>query len=129
MKSKVILSALLVSLLFVMGSCTQSSVEVYSAEVSSLLQKNKNIFILDVRTADEFSQGHIKGAVNMDMHLPGMLDSINGLNKDSDYLVYCRTKNRSGIVVNSMIQHGFKTVYQMADGITGWDQNGLPVVK
>ncbi len=85
------------------------------------------MIILDVRTPAEFNQGHLKGAMNIDFHQAGYMDRINTMDKNARYLVYCRTKNRSGVVVSEMEKSGFKNIYQMTDGFTGWSMNGLPV--
>jgi rhodanese-related sulfurtransferase len=45
------------------------------------------------------------------------------------YIVYCRTKRRSKIAVDHMIQNGFKVVFQMTDGYIGWSQNNLAIEK
>jgi rhodanese-related sulfurtransferase len=119
MKLKILPVAISLFLLSSMALHSQSPVEVNSSEVSDMIKKDKNLVILDVRTAEEYAEGHIQGAINMDMHQPGMLDNINKLQKNATYIVYCRTKNRSGIVVNNMLQNGFKNMYQMMDGITG----------
>jgi rhodanese-related sulfurtransferase len=87
------------------------------------------LIVLDVRTTDEFASGHIKGAINIDIHQPDAKDQINKLDHNAKYIVYCRTKNRSGIVVTHMLQNGFKNIYQMMDGIVGWNQNNLPLSK
>jgi rhodanese-related sulfurtransferase len=123
---------LLAALLLMLGGCTANSQgikPINSTEVSELLQANKSLIILDVRTPEEYAQGHIKGAVNLDVHQPDAMDKIDKLDKNATYLVYCRTKNRSGVVANHMNDSGFKTVYQMMDGITGWNANLLPVEK
>lgn len=100
-----------------------------SKEAYQLIQKEIKLVILDVRTPGEFAQGHVKGALNIDFHQAGSLDQINTMDKNATYLVYCRTRNRSGAVVNSMSQNGFKNIIQMTDGITGWNMNNLPVEK
>jgi phage shock protein E len=128
MKTKII--ALLV--LFTSIACSnnaQQIIPVTSTETLSLLEKEKDIIILDVRTPGEFSAGHLKNAINIDVHQPDALAQINKLDKKAKYLVYCRTKNRSGVVVNNMIQNGFKNVYQMTDGYSVWSSNGLPFTK
>ena len=51
------------------------------------------------------------------------------LNKNAKYIVHCRTNHRSGIAVNHMIQNGFKNIYQMMDGWSGWSMNNLTVQK
>jgi phage shock protein E len=107
----------------------QSKIEVNSKEANTMLQKDKKLMVLDVRTADEFKDGHIKGAINIDIKQPDALSKIDKLDHNAKYIVHCRTNHRSEIAVSHMVQSGFKTVYQMMDGSTGWFQNGLPVVK
>lgn len=94
-----------------------------------MLLKDKKIIVLDVRTAEEFSYGHIKGALNIDIRQPDAFSKIDKLNKNAKYIVHCRTNHRSGIAVNHMIQSGFKNIYQMMDGWSGWSMNNLPVQK
>lgn len=117
------------TLLIALSLNAQSVKTINSTDVGALLQKNNKIVVLDVRTPGEFNSGHLKGAINIDLHQSDALNRISKLDKNATYLVYCRTKNRSGVVVNNMIQNGFKDVYQMMDGMVGWNQNNLPVVK
>lgn len=107
----------------------QQATEVNSTKVVQMLKSDSKLILLDVRTPDEFSSGHIKGAINIDVRQPDALNKIEKLDRNAKYIVYCRTNNRSGYIINSMVKSGFKTVYQMTDGITGWNQNGLPVNK
>jgi phage shock protein E len=107
----------------------QKKIDVNSKEVSTMLQKDQKFIVLDVRTADEFKDGHIKGAINIDIKQPDALSKIDKLDHNAKYIVHCRTNHRSEIAVDHMIQNGFKNVYQMMDGITGWDQNNLPLSK
>jgi phage shock protein E len=107
----------------------QNKIEVNSKEVNIMLQKDKKLVVLDVRTADEFKDGHIKGAINIDIKQPDALSKIDKLDHNAKYLVHCRTNHRSKIAVGHMVKSGFKTVYQMMDGITGWNQNNLPTTK
>ena len=107
----------------------QNKIEVNSKKVSKMIRKDKKLIVLDVRTADEFKEGHINGAINIDIRQPDALEKIDKLDRNAKYIVHCRTNHRSKIASDHMVQSGFKTVYQMMDGITGWNQNKLPVVK
>jgi len=107
----------------------QNKASVNSKQVNSMLQKNKKIIVLDVRTAEEFSYGHIKGALNIDIRQPDAFSKIDNLNKNAIYIVHCRTNHRSGMAVEHMMQSGFKNIYQMMDGWSGWLSNNLPVQK
>lgn len=103
--------------------------EVNSKEVASMIKKDNKWVVLDVRTADEFNARHIKGAINIDIRQPDALRKIDKLDRNARYIVHCRTNHRSKIAVDHMVQSGFKTVYQMMDGMNGWDENKLPVVN
>jgi phage shock protein E len=107
----------------------QTKAEVNSTEANTLLQKNKKIIVLDVRTSDEFKEGHLKGAINIDIRQPDALSKIDKLDHHAVYLVHCRTNHRSKTAVDHMLQNGFTTVYQMTDGMNGWIKNKLPVVR
>jgi len=107
----------------------QNKIEVNSKKVSKMIRKDKKLIVLDVRTADEFKEGHINGAINIDIRQPDALEKIDKLDCNAKYIVHCRTNRRSKTASDHMVQSGFKTVYQMMDGITGWNQNKLPVVK
>lgn len=51
--------------------------------------------VIDVRTADEYAAGHLKGAVNLDLTSGELADQLPQLDDDSDYVVYCQSGNRS----------------------------------
>lgn len=129
MKIKILLPAIFLMLSSVLGIQAQNKVEVNSKQANVLLQKDKKIIVLDVRTPDEFNQGHIKGALNIDVYQSDAISKIDKLNKNAKYLVYCRTRNRSGFVVEHMMKNGFKNVYQMVDGFPGWEGNKFAYEK
>ena len=98
-----------------------------SNNVDNLIKSNPKIVILDVRTPAEFSKGHVKGAINIDVRQNDAFSKVDKLDKDKTYLVYCHTKNRSGVMTNYMINTKFKNVIQMTDGMAGWENNKLPL--
>lgn len=87
-----------------------------------------DLTILDVRTPAEFAQGHLPGAVNLDLNGSGFGDGIAALDKSKTYFVYCQTSNRSGTATQMMADAGFEDVYDLQGGIVAWAQQGLPVV-
>jgi phage shock protein E len=125
-------TTLITALVFflVAGVNAQNKKDILSDEVYKMTgKKDNNLVILDVRTPGEFSQGHIKNAVNIDINSPDVFERINKLDKEKKYVVYCRTRNRSGVIANHMMKNGFGEVYQMTDGIVGWNRNNLPLEK
>lgn len=112
-----------------MGAFAQAVRPINSDEALSLLKNNKKVVVLDVRTPGEFAQGHIKNAINIDVNSADAKSRIDALDKNVLYMVYCRTKNRSGVVTNYMLQNGFKNIYQVVDGIAGLAQQNLLVTN
>ena len=90
---------------------------------------NTNFVLLDVRTADEFSGGHIEGAVNIDYYAADFKTNIGKLDKTKVYLVYCRTGVRGAASVKIMLDLGFRQTQNMTGGITKWVNDGYTTVK
>ena len=63
-------------------------------EFQKVVDSNKEIILLDVRTPAEFANGRIEGAVNVDIQSPGFLDEIRKLDKEGEYAVYCAVGRR-----------------------------------
>ncbi|NWJ52408.1 MAG: rhodanese-like domain-containing protein [Bacteroidetes bacterium] len=120
---------LLLLLSFTVLAQAQKVIPVTSNEVSNLLAKDKTWIVLDVRTPDEFKEGHIKNAINIDINSDDANKKIDKLNKNAKYIVHCRSNHRSGIAVAYMNKHGFKTIYQMMDGFSGWSSGNKPIEK
>ena len=129
MKIKIIIPLVVLLSSAFMTLEAQTKIEVDSKVVSTMLQKDSKLMVLDVRTAEEFSEGHIKGALNIDIRKEDAFSKIDKLDHKVKYIVYCRTNHRSGMAVDHMMKSGFKTVYQMMDGFPGWAANKLPVQK
>src|SRR5574337_463253 len=80
--------------------------------------------ILDVRTPEEFAEGHLSGAVNVNLPAPDFERRLGALDRGKTYLVYCRTGNRSARAIQVMQRLGFRSVYHMTEGILGWEKKG-----
>ena len=71
----------------------------------------KNTFIIDARSPLEFAAGHLEGAVNIPYdQILQKIDSIEGLEKSSEVLVYCQSGARSTIACSLLVQQGFSRV-------------------
>ena len=85
--------------------------------------------ILDVRTPDEFAEGHIDGAVNLDVQSPNFEKGLRKLDRTKSYLVYCRTGNRSRRATLTMEALGFRSIFHMTEGIVKWKQQTRPLTR
>ena len=89
--------------------------------------ENPDVFLLDVRNAEEFASGHIKGATNIDVQDLGFLpEATRVLPKDKTIAVYCRSGKRSAEASEILSNAGYKIV-NLDGGITNWEADGKPV--
>lgn len=86
------------------------------------LQNDDNTIILDVRTADEFADGKIENAINIDIYRgQGFIYEIDALDKSKAYYVYCKVGGRSAQACCIMNELGFKKAYNLVGGIMNWE--------
>jgi rhodanese-related sulfurtransferase len=88
----------------------------------------EDLVILDVRTPEEFAEGHIEGAIMLDFYRDDFADELAKLDPSVPYVLYCRSGNRSGQTISLMEGLGFADVADVDGGIGGWLGAGLPVV-
>ena len=75
------------------------------------LKDDTNAVILDVRTEDEFSEGIIPGAFNIDIYKgQGFIYAIEELDKSKNYYVYCRSGKRSASAAKWLMDQGFEVI-------------------
>jgi rhodanese-related sulfurtransferase len=101
-------------------------------EAYELIRKNagnRDFVIIDVRTPDEYDEGHVEGAINIDYYHPGFQSDVKKLDRNKTYLLYCRTGNRSGSAFRLFEELRFQDVYHMEGGTSRWKREGLPLVK
>lgn len=100
-----------------------------SAEEAAALTADPpaDLVVLDVRTPEEYADGHLDGAVLVDFYDADFADQLAALDKDVPYLVYCQSGNRSGQTIPLMQQLGFASAVDVDGGILAWVGAGLPV--
>ena len=82
--------------------------------------------VIDVRSADEFEEGHLLYARNIDYTARDFEARIKLLKKDSAVFVYCQSGKRSHAAAEKMRRLGFKEVYELEGGLLKWRAAGLP---
>lgn len=84
--------------------------------------------VIDVRTAEEYTQGHLQGAVNIDVSAPDFDEQVGQLDKRGRYTLYCRSGRRSAQAAERMKQLGFTDVQDAGSYQEATKALGLPEV-
>ncbi len=100
-----------------------------SVEEFEKLNNEGKFTLVDVRTPEEYAEGYIKGAVNVNFKKRTFPDYINAIAKDKPVGIYCRSANRSGKAAFIMQSLGFKHVYDLDGGVKAWKKAGKTFVK
>ena len=91
-------------------------------EAAKILKDNPNAVVLDIRTPAEFNEGHIPNAVNIDYKADSFESELDKLDRDTTYLMHCRSGRRSANSFETFKKLGFKNIIHMDDGILGWKE-------
>lgn len=90
-------------------------------EWAERLAADTNAVILDVRTEDEWNDGYIPGAINIDIYKgQGFVYEVDQLDKSRPYYVYCKAGGRSAQACAIMGQLGFNDTYNLVGGFSQW---------
>lgn len=85
--------------------------------------------VIDVRTAEEFAEGHVKGARNLDIRSGEFEAALADLDKEASYSVYCRSGSRSATAVEIMRNAGFTKVVDLGAVEEAAKALALPIVQ
>lgn len=119
-------SILLISIVLMTACTTKPAVGELVISVSDAHQLYQDgVFMLDVRTIEEYQAGHIPGATLIPLDELGA--RYMELPQDETIVVYCRSGNRSLQAVYLLENSGFVRVHSMDRGINNWIQNGYEV--
>lgn len=113
--------AILPAIIFMTSCNAQSAKEgdVTVTEAREMIQ-NEDVVVIDVRTPDEYENGHIEGATLINFFGDDFDARIAELPKDKEYIVYCQSGNRSGKAVKKMEAAGFTNAHNMTGGWSSW---------
>jgi thioredoxin len=126
---KKLLSIALVAILF--NSCSSGQTNgiktnLSATEFADKIKELPTATLIDVRTPDEFSKGHLANANNYDWNGTEFDNQIAPLDKSEPVFVYCLSGGRSSSAANKMRSDGFTQVYEMDGGIMKWRGANLP---
>lgn len=132
--------SLFAALTFISVGCSNAQTEkkdgpilrdVSNVEFQSLIAQLEGALLLDVRTPDEWNEGHLEGAAHADYwgDEKAFEHAMNSIPRDRPVLVYCAGGGRSGLTAKELVAAGHQEVYNLENGISGWEKEGLPVVQ
>jgi rhodanese-related sulfurtransferase len=127
LKKMAVASILGVVLLTGCSNGSESAMNLDSVAFKAKTQE-PGVVILDVRTKEEFAEGHIANAININVESDTFLSEIAKLDKSKTYAVYCRSGRRSADAVAKMSNEEFISLANLNGGVIDWANAGLPLV-
>ena len=115
---KVIIMSFFTTLCTLFGCTAKGVVSVDAEEFAREIAKS-GVQLVDVRTAEEYTNGHIPNAVNIDVLSPNFAQEIAKLDKAQPVALYCRSGRRSKSAAEEAVKQGFKVV-ELDGGIISW---------
>jgi thioredoxin len=108
------------------GQTQNGKTNLSAEEFAQKIKELPDAPIIDVRTAEEFSKGHIQNAKNFDWYEEMLDKQVASFDKTKPILVYCLSGGRSSAAASKLRASGFKTVYELNGGIMKWRGANLP---
>jgi hydroxyacylglutathione hydrolase len=102
----------------------QSGVDT-AAHLYEKLKEDKNVFLLDVREKEEYSSGHIPGAVNI--YVGELENRLQEVPSDRPVVSMCSAGNRGGLGASILARHGYPGVYNLLGGTDAWKKKRYPI--
>lgn len=104
------------------------AIHVDAAGAEPLVQAGK-VIVVDVRTPEEYAEGHIVGAKNVDFLESDFETKVAALERDKTYLIHCASGSRSMGALPLFQKLGFASFYHLDGGFSAWKRAGKPVAK
>ena len=97
-------------------------------QAEKLMAGSPRLIVIDVRTPDEFAEGHIKGAMNIDFFEPDFAKKVAALDAANPVMIHCAAGNRSSQALNAIKDTAkFPAIYHLKAGFSGWKAAGKPI--
>lgn len=127
-----VLLSVLLALCINISACSSSiagNKQIPATELIEQIKLDKAPVILDVRTAEEYLQGHVPGAINIEYReLPSRIGEINSFS-NKKIVVYCERGVRANIAEETLKKAGFTEVLHLKGDMSGWRERGFEVEK
>lgn len=126
MKKQIVFVLLTITLLFACKSKGPTGSLLSATDFSEKIKATPNAAIIDVRTPEEFLNGHIQNAQNIDWNGDAFDQQTEAIDKSTPLMVYCMSGGRSASAADALRKKGFKEVYELDGGIMKWHSANLP---
>lgn len=90
---------------------------IYQNEIINIIKNNKDVVLLDVRSSQEYDEGHLKGAINIPVYELEYRVENELKNKDNVIIAYCSAGIRSRKAIGILKKIGYKNLYNVEDGV------------
>lgn len=120
------MKSILISFLGILltASMAVAQTQLSTNDFQNKLNATKQGQLLDVRTPEEFSQGHLEKAENIDYKNAAFKEQVEKLDKNKPVFVYCLSGGRSSAAAKVLHEKGFTHVYEMQGGFMKWTSSG-----
>ncbi|MEI0604063.1 rhodanese-like domain-containing protein [Brachyspira alvinipulli] len=116
MKKYLLYFSIVMIFLFMILSCSKKAYNnINIKKALDIMSKSTNLVLLDVRTPEEYMSGSVPNSINIDVMDTDFKTKIDILDKNKEYIVYCRSGNRSTIASSIMATNGFLRIYNLAN--------------
>ncbi|MCX7548591.1 rhodanese-like domain-containing protein [Xanthomarina sp. F1114] len=120
--NKILIFLLLITSTFNVNAQEKDGIELLSLADFKTQTENKDVQLIDVRTPEEFEEGHIEDAINIDYYSEDFAEEFNKLDKDKPVYLYCRSGFRSNESALKLSEMGFKDIYDLEGGILNYNK-------
>ncbi|MEY8214841.1 MAG: rhodanese-like domain-containing protein [Colwellia sp.] len=103
-----------------------SAKDISQSQLQQIMKHDKQVVVLDVRTVEEFEEGHIPNAVNIPhKELKARLAELSGA-KNTQVVIYCRSGRRAEVARQVLVKSGFNQLDHLSGDFNEWSSNNLP---
>ena len=101
--------------------------DISQQQLQQMMKSAQKPILIDVRSYEEYQQGHIPGAINIPhSDMEAQIDSL-GISKDQPIVLYCRSGYRAGKAGNVLKEKGYLQLSHLDGDFLAWQENKLPI--
>lgn len=121
-------SLLTLSLLLSVGAAAQPVPEISQQQLLEWQASANKPLLVDVRSAEEYQQGHVPGAINIPHDQVKQRLAEFG-DKNAEIVLYCRSGRRTGMAVDALSEAGYTRLKHLQGDMNAWQDSQLPIEK